>query len=418
MVEEQQNKNSQGIGELFVEFGTKGLPTMLKQLNTVSATFLLGKNAASQFAQTLIQPAKKAGETVTDWRKLNNELGLTYDRIQSMQAWAKKYGISDSIFGDMSRIVDVLTQFRKYGVLPSEWYEAFRLLQQAGGLNLDISQYENTAEGAIRLLNDIGIGLKNINDLGLKRNILQDFGISLEALDYLKQGKINYQEMINLGQKEIEQLQEQKEAVGELEVAWERVWLRLLAIGSIKFTPLFNTIADILTPPAAKVTPKTIFNGAVSSALQEVAKEKDTQPKGEGFWGGVWEGIKHPNLGVYGAYYRISRKAVSGAFNAWREGRKGNNNSLLPDTGQFAPPTEILEYRPDLDQAGLSNLSTDGIPADMKSNLISSVTNLNLDAKIYVNDSNDPRATGRGIREELLAQAQYNTIQNRNMTGV
>lgn len=420
MAEEQQNKNSKGIGELFVEFGTKGFPTILKQLNGISASFLLGKNAAGQFAQTLIQPAKKAGETVTEWRKLNNELGLSYDRIQSMQVWAKKYGISDSIFGDISGIVDVLTQFRKYGVLPSEWYEAFRLLQQAGGLNLDISQYENTAEGAIRLLNDIGIGLKNINDLGLKRNILQNFGVSLEALDYLKQGKINYQEMINIGQKEIEQLQKQKEAVGELEVAWERVWLRLVAISSIKLTPLLNTTADVLTPAAAEVKLGTILAGGIRKTKQEFDKaeaETGAEIRAEREKGHILKSelkaIKFSALVIP----KIIGSFMSGSFNTWKEGRKGNNNSLLLDAGQFAPPTEVLEYPPDLDRAGLSNLSTDGIPTDV-SHLISSVTNLNLDAKIYVNDSDNPRAIGQGIREELLAQAQYNTIQNRNMTDV
>ncbi len=411
MAENQgENKNSKGIGELFVEFGTKGLPTMLKQLNTVSATFLLGKNAASQFAQTLIQPAKKAGETVTEWRKLNNELGLTYAQIQSMQAWAKKYGISDAILGDISHIENTLYRLQRFGILPPEWYDAVLLLNQAGGLNIDLFQYEDTAEGAIRLLNDIGIGFKKINDLGIKRNILQDFGISLEALDYLKQGKIRYQEMTNMSQKEIDLLLEQKKAVGELEVAWDRFFNTFIAKSSKLLVPVLEQATDMLTPAEDTQQGRTKKLGMWSAI-------------GAGAMGGGMTGSLIGPLGTVGG-------AVAGGiagYQGWKALNKNSSETLnIKNTknqnkneGLFElPPTEILEYRPDLDQAGISNLSTDGIPADMKSNLISSVTNLNLDAKIYVDGSNDPRATGRGIREELLAQAQYNNIQNRNMTDV
>ena len=63
MVENSGAKNE--MGKLFVDIGIGGLGKALKSLNSVSASFLLGKNAAMQFAQTISQPFKEAGNAAT-----------------------------------------------------------------------------------------------------------------------------------------------------------------------------------------------------------------------------------------------------------------------------------------------------------------------------------------------------------------
>ena len=52
-----EDNNNQGgaqskLGELFVDFGTKGLGNLVKGLNKIQAQFLLTKNAGEQFVKT------------------------------------------------------------------------------------------------------------------------------------------------------------------------------------------------------------------------------------------------------------------------------------------------------------------------------------------------------------------------------
>ena len=421
----EENKNQSGaqnkLGELFVEFSTKGLPSLLKNLNSVQAGFLLGKNAAVQFAQVLSQPVKQATEGAVGLRKLNNELDLSFDRIQSMQAWAKKYGISDAIFGDMAKIVDTLTAFRKYNRLPSEWFEAARLLNQAGGINLDFTKYKTDAEGATQLLNDIGIGLKRISDIGLKRSIVQNLGLSIESLDYLKQGIIDYQEMTNLSEKEIRLLLEQKKAIGELDNAWSKFMDSLTAKASTVLIPVLEQLTDMLTP-------------AENDSFEAHAKKTS-------MWAAIGGGAMA--LGMAGSLAGPAGAAVGaiaggiGGYQGYKQVNK--HTAKQTNTKQNTPPKNILQEpmprvddtplfkpMPELDELGESDLNnyTKGNPSVSQgatvppNNLISYNTTSNQDVNINVYETQDSRQTARDINNILIEQARLNGIQYRNQATV
>lgn len=85
----QQGRAQNKLGELFVEFSTKGLPSLLKNLNSVSASFLIGKNAATQFADTLTKPFKEAGNTAVGIGKMANALGATNREYQKLTTYVK-----------------------------------------------------------------------------------------------------------------------------------------------------------------------------------------------------------------------------------------------------------------------------------------------------------------------------------------
>ncbi len=69
-----QNK----LGELFVDIGVGGLGKTLKALNSVSASFLLTKNAATQAVKPIIDVGKRTMGMAVDVGKLGSTLGLAY----------------------------------------------------------------------------------------------------------------------------------------------------------------------------------------------------------------------------------------------------------------------------------------------------------------------------------------------------
>ena len=423
MPEQPQQGGAQNkLGELFVEFTTKGLPTLLKNLNSVQAGFLIGKNAAVQFAQVLSQPVKQATEGAVGLRKLNNELGLSFDRIQSMQAWAKKYGVSESIFGDMANIVDTLTRFRKYNQLPSEWFEAARLLNQAGGINLDFTKYKTDAEGATQLLNDVSVGLKRISDIGLKRSIVQNLGLSIESLDYLKQGVIDYKEMTNLSEKEIRLLLEQKKAIGELDNAWSKFMDSLTAKASKILIPVLEQLTDMLTP-------------AENDSYEAHAKKASMWAAigGGAMAGGMVGSLATPVGTVIGA--------GAGAITGYQAYKQLNKHTAKQQKSkqQNTPPKNILQEpapqidntplfkpMPELDALGESDLNnyTQSTRSSLQgattppTQMISDNSVFNQNVNINVNESVNPRVTAQEINNSLMAQASLNGIQYRNQATV
>lgn len=88
MADNEQKKNSASLGELFVEFGSKGLGGLIKGLNSVSATFLLTKNAGQQMLQPLANMSKQAGQSVIALDKLNAVTGISVNQLQSLKQWS------------------------------------------------------------------------------------------------------------------------------------------------------------------------------------------------------------------------------------------------------------------------------------------------------------------------------------------
>ena len=77
-------KAQTGLGQLFVDIGINGLGKTLKGLNSVAATFLLGKNAANQFAQSIMQPFKEAGNAAVGIGKMSNALATSSMEYQKL----------------------------------------------------------------------------------------------------------------------------------------------------------------------------------------------------------------------------------------------------------------------------------------------------------------------------------------------
>lgn len=246
----QGNSGAQNkLGELFVDFGTKGVGGLLKNLNTVSASFLLGKNAANQFIQTISKPFKDAGDFSIQLRKIRNELGLTANEAQKIQNWAKKYSLSEgSVLGDISSVMDNLTQIKMYNKIPQGWYEAARLLMQQGGVDISKNKYNNTPEDTIRFIQDVGAGLERISDIGTRRLIQEKLGVSQEVLTYYKYLNEMLEDTNILTDEQLKNSEELQKSFQKFKTATDKLGKRattFLAPGVAKGT---NFTADLISP--------------------------------------------------------------------------------------------------------------------------------------------------------------------------
>lgn len=89
MADNENTKTSAGLGELFIEFGSKGLGGLVKGLNTVSASFLLTKNAGQQMLQPLANMSKQAGQGVIALEKFNSVTGISVKQLDNLRRWTK-----------------------------------------------------------------------------------------------------------------------------------------------------------------------------------------------------------------------------------------------------------------------------------------------------------------------------------------
>lgn len=94
MADNEQKKNSASLGELFVEFGSKGLGGLVKGLNTVSASFLLTKNSAQQIIKPLENMSKQASSSIIAFDKLNSITGISVNKLQYLKQWTTLNNIS------------------------------------------------------------------------------------------------------------------------------------------------------------------------------------------------------------------------------------------------------------------------------------------------------------------------------------
>lgn len=172
-----QNK----LGELFIDFGTKGVGGLLKNLNSVSATFLLGKNAANQFAQTLTKPIKEAGNAAVAAGKLSTQLATSYREAYRLQMYLKQKNTSEGLLSELGALQKTWANFEKgfgdLGQIPT----AFSML----GLN--VADYNSQLESMLRLTDDIRKSIVGLDDVSANQ-ILSLMNLSHEWRYFWERG--------------------------------------------------------------------------------------------------------------------------------------------------------------------------------------------------------------------------------------
>ena len=227
-----QNK----LGELFIEFGTKGLPSLLKNLNSVSASFLLGKNAATQFADTLTRPFKEAGNTAVGIGKMANALGATSKEYQKLAHYVKSKNVSAGILGDIERLNELFTDINfRDGAVPEGFFK--------NGIAWE--NYSGDFESTIQFLNDV----KDITTGMTKQQrntYLREIGISPEWGYLFDRGDFNLTDAFSLPDDVIETNTRTAESLAELSLAFEQLTNLLVAEFAPTLTDIINKLKDFM----------------------------------------------------------------------------------------------------------------------------------------------------------------------------
>lgn len=223
------------LGKLFVDIGINGAGKVLKSLNSVAATFLLGKNAANQFVQTMAQPFKEAGNAAVGIGKMSNALATSSMEYQKLALYLKKYNLSEELLGDVSKLEQTFYDLSQ-GFTNLQGSLAVGL-SQAG---LNAKDYKGTFIDTMKLLDDLQRATANMTKD--KRNqILRQIGIGSDW-GYLwdKGGRAgNY---LTISDEAIRRNQNLIEAMNGLKNTMDNLWQETLS----KMAPALTKIATHL----------------------------------------------------------------------------------------------------------------------------------------------------------------------------
>lgn len=370
MVENSGAKNE--VGKLFVDIGIGGLGKALKSLNSVSASFLLGKNAAMQFAQTISQPFKEAGKGAIEIGKMSNALATSSLEFQKLSMYLKNHGLSDALLGDVNKIQKTFLALRKNQQNMSDsWRRGF------AEAHLDPMEFEGTFEGAMKFLD--ALQKKTSNMSKENRNFLLDlFGINNDW-GYLWDQGGRAGDYLTIPDADVKKLQSMQEAINKAQQSLETLMNRYLA----KMAPAIEKLANWITGETRYITPEKINN-----------RHKELNNKLTG------NDSNNINTGdpladfILGTTQNIAKAA--------RTGKLPKKNSTPGGAAPFVPIDEDI---------------TNGaaLPPNL-SNMTQSITN-NITHEITINGDNANQIANK-IAGLSAQDIQYSQYQANNMPGI
>ena len=219
MVQENSPGTAQNkAGELFIDLGVKGLGKMLKSLNSVSASFLLTKNAAQQALKPIQNMTTQALNTVVGWDKLNAVMGLSLKELQDINIFSKLNNVDfnqyiGQIKSAQQRLIDIQTGM-------SNDVQGFAML----GLN----PRDFSARNPLQLLEAIKNRVQQLDEV-TGAAALRWFGFSEDLLYVWKQQNTTFNERLKLNDREMENLKEQQKGWNSLSATWTAAQSKFIA---------------------------------------------------------------------------------------------------------------------------------------------------------------------------------------------
>lgn len=215
---EEKSAAQNKLGELFVDIGVGGLGKFLKGMNSVSATFLLGKNAAEQFTKPIIDLSKNAGKGIVGFEKINSVTGLTISQLQELSLWSKKNNIDFN--GFISQVSGLQQNLLNIAMGKGGNIKGFSLL----GIDPRSLDYTKPLEALDKVKQRV-LQL----DEATATLALTELGLDSSLLYAWKKEKNRIDEKLLLNEKEIQSIQRQNDAWNNLGVTWEAVTTKLIA---------------------------------------------------------------------------------------------------------------------------------------------------------------------------------------------
>lgn len=388
-----QNK----LGELFVDFGSSGLGGLIKGLRTISADFLLGKNAAQQFIKPITGMSKNAAETVTGFAKLNSVTGISIGQLQELQVWAKLNSVS---FGEMMGQVQNLQQQILNGFLGKGWNEGFFTL----GIDPRSLDYTKPLDALDKIKSrilqlDEATGALGLTQLGLSQDLQFAF----------RQNNEQFDRRLLLNQKEIQSLNQQQQSWNSLSATWQagqqkfianQTWINTLLGNTQTFlensAPIVKNINDSMNWLYDKALPKL---GEFIAFFTTNKKDPVKRWNGSAF---------NAKPGSYQKYEELWANNPANPKNYPKQiNKSASRPSLTASHGTKAPINSPFGLEP-------LNIPNSGVPTNLPP-LPSSITNnvtINQDIK-----STDPVAAGEEAYQRFN-NLELNTAQYQNQSGI
>lgn len=345
----QQGRAQNKLGELFVEFSTKGLPSLLKNLNSVSASFLIGKNAATQFADTLTKPFKEAGNTAVGIGKMANALEATNREYQKLTTYVKSKNVSEGILGDVERFNDIFTKLQTgQGGLPEG------VVREFANLGLSPEDYLGDYESTVKLLNDIRDRTNGLKKQG--RNLaFSNLGMSSEWGYLFDRGDFNLSDAFSLPDDVIEKNTKAAESLAELGLAFDQLKSLLVADFAPALTETVNTLKSFVlnfdkNKENIKKTTSVIGGAAAGAAVGSVVPVVGTAT------GAVVGGVA--GVGKYAIENaHKSGKSNQGEIPLWKQLTDFGQYKDGAPTGGAAPVPDFMNTPAATTPPGMNNLS-------------------------------------------------------------
>lgn len=386
---EQQQTNSKGIGELFIEFGSKGLPSLLKGLNTVSASFLLTKNAAEQFSKPFKEMFSEAGKDAVGIGKMSALLGASVKDVQKITNYFKEKNVDPaSALSGIAKLQSAIYDIQSgRGGLDNNMNRAFSLL------GIDIWDYNKELESTLQLVEDIQTATKNLNPVDRQAH-LRDIGIP--EFGYLfERGEFNKSDVFTLSADEVEKLQEAQEATNKASQALKQAKNTMVS----RIAPTITQGANTLTDTINKAEKGDKLGKAQSKGLAGSTILGAGTGASLGIGGGLWGMAAGAVIGGAGGF-------LSG-IGVIDKGNKLKDRSTKPQSTDGQPTGFATPIVPP------SMQGTAHIPPNLH-NTNTSVTYANT---FHITGSN-AEEIGQEVKNQLDIQAlEFNQFQLENLPG-
>lgn len=402
MADDKQGTAKNKMGELFVDIGSTGLGTLIKGLNTISASFMLAKNGAKQMSDMIIKPAKEAGNAAVEIGKVANALGTSNKEVQKMQMYLKSKNASESLLNDLANLKQIIYDVHTgMGQLP----EGMSVALNRTGHN--IMEYSGTFESTLKLLDDIRNATKGMN-AEARNQIFRQMGMSSEWGYLWDRGDFNLKDAALISDDAIEKNIQAAEAMAKLAATTESLKIELIG----KIAPALTTIANWLSNKEVDLKSGK-YNNQINTVKTGTTNASKTISKGVG------SAVMATPIGTAivagGAVYAIGKQLKDTA-------QKGRVTGGAAPILEMPKPLDIannnetsFENKQNL-QSPENMQSSTNIPSQMYQNLTQS-THIEITNQNTINGDNASEIANRiaSINSQDIA---YNQFQAHNLAGI
>lgn len=200
------------LGQLFVDIGVGGLGQTLKALNSVSATFLLTKNAATQAIKPFVDMGVKAANSAVGIGKMAAALGTTSLNAQKLQYYLKTYK-AEGLEGDVASLQQMFTQVAKgFGGFAGAFTTSYGML----GTGKNLQDYSGSFEDTIKFIQDVKDALKS-SGMTENEKVMHLQNLGLSNWKYLfEKDDFNINDTLSISDDTILKLQKASEQTNEV----------------------------------------------------------------------------------------------------------------------------------------------------------------------------------------------------------